>query len=117
MTGWVAILAVLLPTLAPAVSHELEPSGEAWVEICTAHGPAWVQASEDGTDQAPGSAHAPDHCPYCLTHAPVLGLPPATGRLQLTLQRAHEAPQACLAAGCAWHGWASAQPRAPPRFS
>lgn len=118
LTGWIAVLAILLASLAPSLSHALASStGSNWVEICTTQGSKWIAAGEDGSERAPASAHVLDHCPYCSLHAPTLGLPPAGSLTQLPLRLAHEVPRAFLAAPRTQHAWVSAQPRAPPLFS
>lgn len=112
------MLAILLASLAPTLSHALASgSGSNWIEVCTIQGSKWVAADEDGSERAPASAHTFDHCPYCSLHAPTLGLPPVAGLILLPPHRAHELPTAFLAAPRTLHAWVSAQPRAPPLFS
>lgn len=118
LTGWIAALAILLASLAPALSHALaSATGTPWIEICTTQGSKWIQAGEDGSERTPGSAHVLDHCPYCSLHAPMLGLPPAEHPSQLPLVLSHETPLAFLSAPRTLHAWVRAQPRAPPLFS
>jgi hypothetical protein len=118
LTSWIAALAILLASLAPALSHALAPAmGSNWVEICTTQGSKWIQAGEDGLEHAPASGHALEHCPYCSLHVPALGLPPATDLAQPPLGLCHEVPLAFLSAPLTLHAWVSALPRAPPLFS
>jgi hypothetical protein len=118
LTSWIAVLAILLSSLAPSLSHALASgAGSNWVEICTTQGSKWIAAGEDGTERAPASAHVLDHCPYCSLHAPTLGLPPVASLVHLPLRLAHEVPRAFLPAPRTQHAWVSAQPRAPPLFS
>lgn len=118
LTGWIAALAILLASLAPALSHALaSATGSGWVEVCTAQGSKWVQAGPDGGEHAPASAHLLEHCPYCSLHTPSLGLPPAAPPVPGLLPRVHEAPRAWLPAPRTLHPWVRAQPRAPPLFS
>ena len=118
LTSWIAALAILLASLAPALSHALaSATGTNWVEICTTQGSKWIQAGDDGTEGSPASAHTLEHCPYCSLHAPTLGLPPAPPVGQLPLRLSHEVPLAFLFAPRTLHAWLSAQPRAPPLFS
>ena len=115
---WIAALAILLASLAPALSHAFaSASGSDWVEICTAQGAKWVKMGEDGADRVPGSAHSLDHCPFCSLHAPTLGLPPVTNLALQPLRLSEEVPPAFLFAPHTLHVWVSAQPRAPPFFS
>lgn len=120
-TGWVAILVVLLASLAPSLSHALGATqGASWVEICTAQGSKWVQgdsADSGGSKSAPAFAHPLEHCPYCSIHMPALGLPPTPLIVPLELGLEAEVPPAFLAAPRTSHAWVSAQPRAPPLFS
>lgn len=116
LTSWIAVLAVLLASLAPSLSHALAPAaGSTWTEVCTVEGSKWVQAGDDGS--APSAAHVLDHCPYCSLHTPTPGLPPAAPVVQLPLAAAQAVPRAFLAAPRTLHAWVRAQPRAPPLFS
>lgn len=117
--SWIAVVAILLAALAPALSHALaSATGAQWVEICTAQGSKWIQVGEDGSESGtPASAHVLDHCPHCTLHAPNLGLPPVQHLAQLPLPLSHEVPLAFLSAPRTLHAWVSAQPRAPPLFS
>lgn len=118
LTSWVAALAILLASLAPALSHAMaSAAGSGWVEICTTQGSKRIQAGDDGSQRAPALAHVLDHCPYCSLHAPTLGLPPATDLAQQSLRLCHEVPLAFLSAPRTPHAWVSAQPRAPPLLS
>ncbi len=118
LTSWIAALAILLASLAPALSHALaSATGSNWVEICTTQGSKWIQAGEDGSERAPASGHALEHCPYCSLHAPALGLPPTTDLAQPLPGLCHEVPLAFLSAQRTLHAWVSALPRAPPLFS
>lgn len=118
LTCWIAALAILLASLAPSLSHALASAANSnWIEVCTTQGAKWVQAGDEGSKQAPASAHVLEHCPYCSLHAPALGLPPAGDRVHLPLRLGDEVPLAFLAAPRTLHAWVSAQPRAPPLFS
>jgi hypothetical protein len=117
-TTWIAVLAILLASLAPSLSHALaSATGTNWIEVCTTQGSKWIAAGEDGSERAPASAHVLEHCPYCSLHAPGLALPPANDATLLPSRLAHEVPLAFLAAPRTLHAWVSAQPRAPPLFS
>ena len=75
LSSWIAVFAVLLNALAPAVSVSLSEArnpaaGGNWVEVCSTRGSIWVRFGDDSTDSTP------EHCPYCLTHAASFGLPP-----------------------------------------
>lgn len=117
-TPWIAILAILLSSLLPTLGHAIgSGAGKSFVEVCTSQGSKWIQAGDEGTDDAPASAHLLDHCPYCSLQGSTPGLPPA-GALALPVPTlAHAVPRAFLAAPRTLHAWRSAQPRAPPQFS
>lgn len=116
-----AILVVLLASLAPSLSHALGATqGASWVEICTAQGSKWVDgdsADSGGSKSAPASAHPLEHCPYCSIHMPALGVPPTPVVVPRDVGPESEFPHAFLAAPRTSHAWVSAQPRAPPLFS
>lgn len=74
--------AMLLATLAPAVSRTLTATREAgdWVEICTTEGMRWAQVGVDDPAQADGLLHALDRCGHCTLaadrFAPLVSVPP-----------------------------------------
>lgn len=113
------MLAVLVASLAPVVSHALGKSGTAsWVEVCTAQGSQWVQGdAPPAGDPAPGAGHLLDHCPYCSLHPNAVGIPPALLQALPPVAAGHAVPLAFLAAPRTLHAWVSAQPRAPPLSS
>jgi hypothetical protein len=113
-----ALLAILMGSLAPSLSHALaKVAGDSRVEVCTTQGIEWIEAGHDGTKPAPASPHAFDHCFYCSPHAPGLGPLPETHRGYLPVGLAHGVSRAVLAAPRTLDGWLGAQPRAPPLFS
>lgn len=117
LISWIAAFAILLASLAPALSHALAPAtGTNWIEICTTQGSKWIKANQEGPERAPATAHVLDHCPYCSLQTPTLGLPPAERLAHLPLRLSHEVPLAFLSAPRTLHAWVSAQPRAPPLF-
>lgn len=115
ITSWVAVLAVLMMAFAPLISQAMG-ADRAWLEICSASGPKWVQADGSVSSESPtkrSAAHPLEHCPYCSLHASVLGMPPAP-LLVLPAVSFRETPPAFLAAPSTAHAWRSAQPRGPP---
>lgn len=120
VTSWIAVLAMLLASLAPALSHALASAAAAsWVEICTAQGSKWILADEDRAERerVPVSTNLTDHCPCCRLQALTLGLPPAEPVVHALLPLAHEAPRAVPAAPASSCTWIVALPRAPPPLS
>lgn len=110
---WLAIAAMLLGALAPAVSQAVRAADPlAWAEVCSASsktGPAGQQPSP-----ANSAAHLFEHCPYCSLHQPVLGLPPAPTALLLPLAIAEALPSLYLSGPRGQHNWDAARPRGPP---
>jgi hypothetical protein len=117
-TTWIAILVILLAALAPSVSHALNASkGASWVEVCTDQGSRWVQSTSEDSGSLPSATHLMEHCPYCATQVPALGMPPAPEMRLPSIEPFTDRPPAFLAAPRTLHAWVSAQPRAPPFFS
>lgn len=120
ITAWAALLGLLMMVFAPLVSQAVG-ADRAWLEICSASGPKFVQlnaadAADAGTSDQPvqkSAAHPLEHCPYCSLHASALGMPPAP--LVVPLAVAHrELPPAFFEAPATPHAWLTAQPRGPP---
>jgi hypothetical protein len=113
---WLASLAILMPVLAPTVSHAMQDDGPLrWAEICSASGSK--QLLLDGSDtrpQDPTPSHVLEHCPYCSLHSSALGMPPAATMLPLLVALGEPVPELFLRAPRPLFAWASAQPRAPP---
>jgi hypothetical protein len=122
LAAWLAMLAILMASLAPSVSHALGLTrGASWIEVCSAQGSRWVKgdssdprSNESGS--VPAAAHLLDHCPCCSVHMPAWGLPPAREVVPLAPGPEDELPPAFLAARLTPHAWVTAQPRAPPFF-
>jgi hypothetical protein len=113
--SWIALVAILLASFAPAVTQALAAStGLPWETICSA---ANVGAVKAGTPVAPALAQAFDHCPYCALHADLA--PPPDPRLadRGTVVAFRAFPIAVTPAPWAHAVRAAAQPRAPPRFA
>jgi len=118
LTHWVVILAILLTSLAPAISQALGSNKSvSWIEVCSAQGSKRVQSSSDDSTGAPASAQLLEHCPCCSMQVPMLGLPSALDTGSLSLDLKYEFPLAFLAAPCTLYAWVHAQPRAPPLSS
>jgi hypothetical protein len=83
--AWIAVFAILLNALAPALSHAVAARlGAALLEICTADGLKRVAVHDQGVrPDVPSGAHAAlgDHCPYCAPHGASVGHPPSGGPL------------------------------------
>lgn len=117
VVAWLALLAVLMATLAPAVSQALGAHGPtSWVEVCTANGARLVplDGAAPQAPAAPADAHLLGHCPYCALHTDTLAPPPALPVLSAPPALAHLLPAAFLHAPRTAAVWHSAQARAPP---
>ncbi|NHZ93158.1 DUF2946 domain-containing protein [Massilia sp. CCM 8733] len=118
LASWMAMLAMLMAILAPALSHAFAgDAGASYLsaDICRADSAA---ASADG--MAAGDAAAPPphegklkHCPYCHHGNGILMLPPAPCALALAVA---DAPPAAQLPDAPKPGsaWAPAQARGPP---
>lgn len=123
MSAWVAVCALLLGALMPALMRMSPPGGEtAWQAICSSVG--LQSAAPDGGDKLQGNtAPAPegdplgDHCPWCSLHTMALGLPPVSLLAMPLLTLRHVLPPLFLSSPYTLQAWTSAQPRAPPRIS
>jgi hypothetical protein len=119
----VALLAVTLAALAPAISHALAAvsGSRAWVEVCTAQGSRWVQLDRTSSTQPMGPVDAAggalEHCPCC--HLGHLGMaPPPAGPMFMRGAAMRDGPPArFLSAPRSAPVWRAAQPRGPPSFS
>lgn len=104
-TAWIALLALTLAALAPALSSALaQGAAPAWTEICRGA----------GDEPAPAGGHTLDHCPYCGTQAPPLALPPAGGTTVALPPLTHRRPQGAAVTAAALPPWQLAAARAPP---
>lgn len=117
---WIAITVTLLAGLMPAWSGMFSGGAtSAWTEVCTLQGSKWVLQTDASlpADDDSGKATGLQHCPFCTSHAQVLGLPASgwvwTRPLDLresVLLPAEDTPRGTYA-------WLSARPRAPPAFA
>jgi hypothetical protein len=116
LISWIAVMAVLLASLAPTLTHALGfANGSTWIEVCGAQGAKWIDAGPGHSGPAaPVKAHVFAHCPFCSMHAPVLGLPPAPVMATMPVEGYGAFPPAFYAAPATPFVWVSAQPRAPP---
>ncbi|MGE0356256.1 MAG: DUF2946 domain-containing protein [Burkholderiales bacterium] len=113
-----AIFAVLLASLAPAVTSALAAAHDQhvlWTAVCTADGARLVPVptDADGTPIAPKPGHVGE-CPFCAAGAATHALPPAAPIADF-LPAGHD-PVAVPAALAPRPPapWAATQPRAPP---
>lgn len=130
VAAWLAILAVVIASVAPAISHAFaRPAVPSYSDDHKAdhHSAAGESDPEDfrSTDadngQAHSGAHDPssspalhmEHCPFCHLHADALHLPAVALRF-LPADSKPVRPLLFFLAPSLLHAWRSAQPRAPP---
>lgn len=116
VVSWIALLAILMASLAPALSHAMGSTAPTtWMEVCTSTGSMLVAAGDDeGTPRLPGVSHALEHCPYCSLHTDAFAMPPALPTVHEPVLLGDIVPAAFLHADATASVWLSAQPRAPP---
>ena len=114
VSSWIALFAILLATFVPTATGAFSAaSGLPWDRICSA---ANVASAKSSAPDSPASPHAFEHCPYCALHAD-LAPPPDPRVADAGIVLAFRAlPVAFTRAPRSNAAWASAQPRAPPRF-
>lgn len=115
--AWLAMLAMLLGALAPAVAQAVVASqgGPGWVQVCSASGMVWVRA--DGLeDPAAGKpmADASRHCPWCSLQG-AAGLPPERVPTGFAAVATVLSPQATFQSATPTTHWPAAPSRAPPQ--
>lgn len=115
-TTWLAITAMLVMSLAPALSHAVAAyRGVTWLEVCSVQSLPDVRLSAAGkTRDAPATVHLFEHCPYCSTHVPTLDLPPVHALWVPSAHLTDAAPLSSSQATIRLLPWVHAQPRAPP---
>ena len=122
--AWLALVAMLMSTLAPSLSHAAmaTAAGDAWggalAEICTVDGVATIPDATGRPDPRPVPAgHQAlrfEHCPYCLSHASTVALPTAIATAVRAVDGAEPVPPASVQAPAPRLARLAAQPRAPP---
>ena len=114
VSSWIALVAILLVTFVPTVTNAFSAaSGLPWERLCSA---ANVASDKSGTPGSPDASHAFEHCPYCALHADLAPPPDPRGTDAGTALAFRALPIAFTRAPRGNAVWASAQPRAPPRF-
>ncbi|WP_332745214.1 DUF2946 domain-containing protein [Hydrogenophaga sp.] len=113
--AWLALLAMVCGALAPTVAQAVVASqgGAGWVQVCSASGMVWVQASATDASDGESMADASRHCPWCHLHG-AAGLPPAA-LPPLALAPQAEPPRTQPPGLTPATFWPAARSRAPPR--
>ena len=109
--SWIALLAVVMAALAPAVSRALSAGAAGWwAEVCSA-------AANGERQPAAPDGHVFDHCPYCALQAGAVAPPPATAGTATPPSLAFERPLVSQSPVRVESAWRGAPPRGPPLFS
>ena len=117
---WMAIFAVLLAALAPAVTQAMQGGGDpSQLEICSQFGSKWISADNvapGSKKSGPGGWHTYEHCPYCSVHAAGLGMPPLAFEPP-SLPLSHAMHWRYSAATPTLDFWSDALSRGPPSIA
>lgn len=121
LAAWIAVLAILLATLMPAISHAMVSrtiDTSAMQEICTSEGIKLAPHSDHGDQHHQPSEEGMhfEHCPYCITSASASALPSKTFCMPV-IAGTRLVPLLFLDAAHPLFAWAAAQPRGPPAYS
>jgi len=116
---WMAVFAVLMAALAPALAATFSSTGgQDRVPVCTPLGERWVRvdAGSDGGQPTPDDfSHLFEHCPCCGLHAALAGMhPPAFA--PVPAPRSTRARLAAVALAPVRDVWSDALWRGPPRL-
>jgi len=115
LTLWLAVLALLLGTLAPTLSHAfVDRDASFWTEVCSVDGPRRILVDDNGEPAVPTAMSPLEHCPFCALQHTLPALPPTE---PITLPEASAGadwPPLFLAADHGLFAWNSARPRGPP---
>lgn len=117
VTAWIAMFAILLGALAPALSHAMPQggNGKRMVQVCTVAGVKMVAVDSQGEGKTGDADLLPaERCPFCSTAAAFPAIP-SSPVLPFALNGLSEHfPSLLLDAPRTLFIWAAAQPRAPP---
>ncbi|NMG42782.1 DUF2946 domain-containing protein [Aromatoleum toluvorans] len=119
LTAWIALFAILLGAVMPAMSHALSRLSGAetrWIEVCTVAGTKLVAVDGSAADNKGGNPdlHPVERCAFCATHGGTPALP-APQVMPFALQAsADEFPQLYFHAPRPLFAWLKSPPRAPP---
>lgn len=120
--AWFACLAILLNSLAPAISHAMasvQGKDAPWTQICSTSGTKFIpldlgtQDISQGKDKQP-QPMAMEHCAYCLTHAGSFAVFTDVPLQFTPVTLAYTYPALFYQSPYPLFTWAAASPRAPP---
>lgn len=127
--AWIALFAILVSALAPAISRAMGPdeSGRYFIELCSAEGTNLVAMTADeaafygahaiaageGGDEG-GDGRVLDDCSYCSAPCSTAMLPPGDPAPVFAVAGAQSVPRLFLTSPRPLFAWSPAHPRAPP---
>lgn len=111
---WMAVLAILMGSLAPSISQAASSSNSSFkMEICSADGSKISQVIDVDTEKSLPVGH--EHCPYCLVHA--ISTPAVDTDLEFAKpQSTNLYPQLFYQSPKPLFAWVSLPSRAPPQL-
>lgn len=125
--AWIAIVAMMVSALAPAISRAMGPdeSGRYLIEVCSAAGTHRISLTAEEAafygelaspagDGEGGDVPILDHCPYCSASFNLAMLPPADAALLFAVSNSQSAPRLFFVSPRPLFAWSPAHPRAPP---
>ena len=117
---WIAIVAILMNALAPSMSQVINASrnGElSLLDICFSPVSKNSKASLQARSDSGSDSQTTVHCPYCLPHAGMVGLPPSK-QLDVAVVLGHDVfPSLFYQSHTPLFSWVAAAPRGPPALS
>ena len=117
---WFACLAILLNALSPSLSYAFASqhanANNAAVDICSASGAVYTQAdlAPAATSTTGSVLHHIEHCPFCISHAGSVGLPPPSSAPLPVIMGHDDYPPLFSQVPRAPFAWLAASPRGPP---
>ena len=116
--AWFACIAILLNSLAPAISHAMasvQGKDAPWAQICSTSGTKYIPLDfgQNDRDQQP-QPMAMQHCAYCLTHAGSFAVFTDVALQFEPVSLAYSYPALFYQSPHPLFVWAAASPRAPP---
>ena len=125
--AWIAIVAMMVSALAPAISRAMGPdeSGRYLIDVCSAAGTHQISLTAEEAafygelaipagDGEGGDATMLDHCPYCSASFNLAMLPPAGAQMVFAVIGSQIAPKLFFVSPRPLFAWSPAHPRAPP---
>ncbi|NMF87634.1 DUF2946 domain-containing protein [Aromatoleum petrolei] len=119
LTAWIALFAILLGAVMPAMSHALSRvTGDEtrWVEVCTVAGTKLVAVNDSTGEGKGGNADLfpAERCAFCATHGGIPALPTQDVVPFALATGSEEFPRLYFHSPRPLFGWITSPSRAPP---